>query len=425
MVYNKFSEYLKRKYGAKVYKLPVNLCVSCPNRDRGIGYVFAEADNITQRDSAVSDARSIAIDSTCTDRGDTAAYHGSSDSTCTDRGDTAAYHGSSGSTCTDRGSTDAYHGSSGSGSTCTDRGGTDAYHGNSDSTCAERGGILKSSSSGGCIFCGDEGAGFEMLSSDKSVISQLESNRRYIGAKYGAEKFIAYFQNYSNTYLPFSIFAKTMEEACTKGIVALYISTRPDCIDDRRVNFLRRLKEEKGVDIVLELGLQSVNHHTMRWLNRGHGLAEFIDAVLRIKGVGLEVCTHMINDLPADDIHDVIEGAKVLSALGTDQVKCHSLYILENTVLGKVYNDGSFIPLGMDEFIERTICFLEYLSPDIVVQRLIGRAPAERTLFCNWDTSWWKIHDAIVDKMLREGRYQGRISGYLNGSALKGVDERL
>ena len=408
MVYNKFSEYLKRKYGAKVYKLPVNLCVSCPNRDRGIGYVFAEADNITQRDSAVSDARSIAIDSTCTDRGDTAAYHGSS-----------------GSTCTDRGSTDAYHGSSGSGSTCTDRGGTDAYHGNSDSTCAERGGILKSSSSGGCIFCGDEGAGFEMLSSDKSVISQLESNRRYIGAKYGAEKFIAYFQNYSNTYLPFSIFAKTMEEACTKGIVALYISTRPDCIDDRRVNFLRRLKEEKGVDIVLELGLQSVNHHTMRWLNRGHGLAEFIDAVLRIKGVGLEVCTHMINDLPADDIHDVIEGAKVLSALGTDQVKCHSLYILENTVLGKVYNDGSFIPLGMDEFIERTICFLEYLSPDIVVQRLIGRAPAERTLFCNWDTSWWKIHDAIVDKMLREGRYQGRISGYLNGSALKGVDERL
>jgi len=319
MLYNKFSEYLIKRYGEKVYKLPVNLNVSCPNREGG---------------------------------------------------------------------------PAGEGTCC------------------------------GCIFCGEEGAGFEMLSSGISVKSQLERNKQYIGAKYGAGKFIAYFQNYSNTYLPLSTFSNVMEEACIDGIMALYISTRPDCVDDRRIAFLSRLSEKKGVDIVLELGLQSVNHHTLRWLNRGHGLAEFIDAVIRIKKSGLGVCAHMINDLPEDDITDVIEGAKVLSALGVDQVKCHSLYILENTPLGEAYKKGTFRPLSKEEFIERTISFLEYLSPDIVIQRLIGRAPAERTLFCNWGTSWWKIHDAVTDKMQKEGRYQGRLFAYLNGSALKHFNDQ-
>jgi radical SAM protein (TIGR01212 family) len=311
MVYNRFSDYLKNKYGSKVYKLPLNLCTTCPNRNGGTG---------------------------------------------------------------------------------------------------------------GCIFCGDEGADFEMLSPEMSITEQLESNRRYIGEKYKAEKFIAYFQNYSNTYLPPDAFGKAMTEACAESVVALYISTRPDCIDEARTDFLRQLKEERGIDIVVELGLQSVNTATLRWLKRGHGLAEFVDAVLRLKKSGLEICAHMINDLPSDDAADVIEGAKLLSALQIDQVKCHSLYILENTELGELYKKGSFRPLEMDEFIERTILFLEYLSPEIVVQRLIGRAPADRTLFCSWNTSWRRIHDMIVERMQTEGRYQGRHYDYLNGSALKGLD---
>lgn len=317
MVYNRFSDYLKNKYGSKVYKLPLNLCTTCPNR------------------------------------------------------------------------------------------------------------AGMSSGHGGCIFCGDEGADFEMLSPELSIAAQIESNRRYIGEKYKADKYIAYFQNYSNTYLPLDVFDKAMEEACAEGIVAVYVSTRPDCIDDARIGILRRLMEEKGVDIVVELGLQSVNPATLRWLKRGHGLAEFVDAALRLKASGIGVCAHMINDLPADDSADVAEGAKLLSVLQIDQVKCHSLYILENTELGALYKEGSFKPLEMDEFIERTILFLEYLSPRIVVQRLIGRAPAERTLFCSWNTSWRKIHDMIIEKMQAEGRYQGRLFDYLNGPALRGMDHSM
>ncbi len=307
--YNKFSDYLKNRYGTKVYKLPLNLPVTCPNRDGNI-------------------------------------------------------------------------------------------------------------STNGCIFCGDEGAGFENLSCEMSVSQQLKKNAKYIGKNYGSQKFIAYFQNYSNTYLPFDVFVKNISEACVEGIVAIYISTRPDCISDRYMEYLANIKSENGIDIVLELGLQTVNYHTLKKLNRGHTLAEFIDAVLRIKKYKLEVCAHYITDLPMDDIEDVIEGAKILSALGVSQVKCHSLFILKDTELEKQYLSGDIKPVSMDEFVDRTILFLEHLDPDIVVQRLIGRAPADRTVFCNWSTSWWKIQDTIEAKMTERESFQGKCFNYLNGSTV-------
>lgn len=306
MLYNKFSDYLKNRYGTKVYKLPLNLPVTCPNRDGNVG-------------------------------------------------------------------------------------------------------------STGCIFCGEEGAGFEILSAEMSVESQLEQNASYIGRNYGSNKFIAYFQNYSNTYLPLEIFKKNIVEACVRDVVAIYISTRPDCIADPYLEFLAQLKREKGLDIVLELGLQTVNYHTLEALKRGHSLAEFIDAVIRIKQYGLEACAHYITDLPMDDRLDVMEGAKILSALGVSQVKCHSLYILKGTELEKMYLEHRFEPVSMEEFIERTILFLEYLNPEIVLQRLIGRAPAERTVFCNWSTSWWKIQEAIESRMRERETFQGKKCTYLNG----------
>jgi radical SAM protein (TIGR01212 family) len=248
-----------------------------------------------------------------------------------------------------------------------------------------------------------------------SVKSQLEQNAKYIGKNYGSQKFIAYFQNYSNTYLPLDIFKMNMKEACSEDIVAIYISTRPDCIADSYLEYLAQLKAEKGIDIIVELGLQTVNYHTLKKLNRGHTLAEFIDAVLRIRKFNLEACAHYITDLPMDHMEDVIEGAKIISALGVSQVKCHSLYILKGTELEKQYLSGKLRPISMDEFVDRTIMFLEHLNPEIVVQRLIGRAPADRTVFCNWSTSWWKIQDAIDLKMQERESYQGKYFNYLNG----------
>ncbi len=308
--YRVYSEYLKDKYGTKVYKLPINLPLTCPNRDGCVGY-------------------------------------------------------------------------------------------------------------GGCIFCGEEGAGYENLSNTISVREQLLENKEYIRKKYKAEKFIAYFQNFSNTYMGIEAFKKYVKDAIQEDIVEISISTRPDCISDSYLEFLSAIKQENNINISFELGLQTVNYHTLKKINRGHSLAEFIDSIIRIKPHGFDVCAHVILDLPWDNIEDAIECSKILSALSVEQVKLHSLYIVENTLFEKMYRNNEITMLSKEEYINRVVAFLEHLRPDVVIQRVIGRAPEENTLFVNWNTSWWKIRDEILEKMEEMKTYQGKKCDYLNGKAIR------
>lgn len=310
MLYRAYSDYLKERYGEKVYKLPVALPVTCPNRDGSLG------------------AR-------------------------------------------------------------------------------------------GCAFCGEIGAGYENLPADMTVREQLAANRAHIVPKYKARKFIAYFQNFSNTYLPVERLRAYVEEACEPDVAAVYLATRPDCVHDAYLDMLRAVKAARGVDIALELGLQSANCRTLRSVGRGHTLAEFIDAVLRCRRYGLETCAHLILNLPGDDFWDAVESAKIVSALGVDQVKLHALYIVKGTEMARRYEAGEIELISKEEYIERVIAFLEHLAPEIVVQRLIGRAPESNTLFSNWQTGWWKIRDEILAAMASRGAYQGRIVQYLNGSAVR------
>lgn len=316
MVYNTFSDYLKKRYGEKVYKLPVGLPVSCPNRD---------------------------------------------------------------------------------------------------GTCGTR----------GCTFCGEIGAGYENLPAEMSVSEQLAANKAHIIPKYKAKKFIPYLQNFSNTYLPPEQLRTYVEEACAaEDIVAVYIATRPDCISDEYLALLADIRDRYGVDICVELGLQSVNYHSLQKINRGHTLGEFLDAVLRIRAYGLQSCAHLILNLPWDDMTDVIEAAKVLSALQVDQVKLHALYIVKGTKMAEQYEAGELQLLSCAEYQQRVIAFLEHLAPDIVLQRLIGRAPEANTLFSNWHTGWWKIRDTITKTMEENGQYQGRLCDYLNGKAVRKFIEK-
>ncbi|MGM0498794.1 MAG: TIGR01212 family radical SAM protein [Bacillota bacterium] len=289
---------------------------------------------------------------------------------------------------------------------------------NLPTTCPNRDGNLAKE---GCHFCGEEGADFEMLPDEMSVTNQLLENREYIGERYGVDQFIAYFQNYTNTYLALNKLENYIREAVKiKGIKAVYFSTRPDSISDEYIVALKNVLEETSSDIELafEFGLQTANYKTLKNVNRQHGLAEFIDAVLRAKKFELEVGAHLILNLPGDTREDVIEGARILSALKLDHVKLHALYIRENSVFAKKYKNGDLKICSLDEYIERVILFLENLSPDIAVQRLIGRAPGEESLFVNWDTPWWEIHDMIIKEMNKRNTYQGRLFNYLNGKAL-------
>ncbi len=283
-------------------------------------------------------------------------------------------------------------------------------------TCPNRDGTI---GSGGCIFCGEEGGSFENLSSSIKVKDQLERNKEYIGKKYKAKKFIAYFQNFTNTYLPFKEFKLVIEEALIEDIVGISISTRPDCIDDRYLEYLSSIKEANNIDITIELGLQTVNYLTLNKINRGHTLGEYIDASIKIKKYGLRNCTHLILNLPWDNELDVIENAKVLSALGVDEIKLHALYIVEGTQLAESYKSGELTLISREEYMERVIMFLEYLDPKIVIQRIIGRAPEEDLLFVNWSQSWWKIRDEIVSLMESRNTSQGSKFDYLNGKGIK------
>lgn len=290
---------------------------------------------------------------------------------------------------------------------------------NVPTTCPNRDGCV---SHGGCIFCGDVGAGFESLSNTISIKEQLEENMEYIRKKYKANKFIAYFQNFTNTYMSLDRFKQNIEEAVLEDIVEISISTRPDCISDSYLEFLYEVKREYNIEISIELGLQTVNFHSLKKINRGHTLAEFIDAVIRINKYGFEVCTHLILNLPWDNMDDVVENAKILSALSIKHVKLHSLYVLDNTELGRMYKDKEVELISKEEYVERVVTFLEYLKEDTIIQRLIGRAPEENSLFVNWNTSWWKIKDDIIEKMIKDKTYQGKKCNYLNGKALRGFN---
>ena len=290
MRYNKYSDALRNKYGEKVYKIPINLPITCPNRDGSLG-------------------------------------------------------------------------------------------------------------TGGCVFCGDLAAGFEAQENTHSVVEQMKLNIETIAPKYKVNKFIAYFQNYTNTYMQLEQFTEYVRSACIENVVGISISTRPDCVGEAYLQVLKEISRSNDVKIEIELGLQSINVNTLQKVNRGHGLAEYIDAVLRIKQYGFSICTHVIGNLPWDSELDFYEAAKLINVLGVEGVKMHSLYILKNTILGDWYNEGSFELISADEYIDRIICFMRLLNPDVVIQRLFGRAPEAEAIFCNWGSSWRKLQNTLEQRM--------------------------
>lgn len=280
-------------------------------------------------------------------------------------------------------------------------------------SCPNRDGNI---ATGGCIFCGEEGGSFENCHISMSVREQVLRNKNYISKKYNAKKFIVYFQNFTNTYLGIDDFKKMIEDSVVdEDIIGISLSTRPDCILEKQLLFLKEFQKNRNLEIDFELGLQTVNYRTLVKLNRGHTLAEFINAVNLIHSFGFRVCTHIIVGLPWDDELDMVESAKILSALKVEEVKLHSLYIVKGTVLGEMYLNGEIELISKEKFVDLVISFLRNLDEKIVLQRLLGRVPEENSLFCNWSTSWWKIRDEILEKMEKNNFKQGDLFNNFKG----------
>ena len=165
-------------------------------------------------------------------------------------------------------------------------------------------------------------------------------------------------------------------------------------------------------------GLQTPNYHTLSAIGRGHSLAEFLDSVLSVRPYGFDVCVHVILNLPGDTLKDAVESAKILSALGIQVVKVHSLYIAKGSRLCDAYENGTIAVCEKEEYLERAAAFLDHLDPSIAVERLFARAPQDDVVFCNWGTSWWRLLEELETKMRLDGHFQGRCFNYLGGAAL-------
>ena len=284
-------------------------------------------------------------------------------------------------------------------------------------TCPNRDGTLSKEP---CIFCGSIGADYETKALGLGITRQLDRSIAHVGPKYKAKKFIAYFLNFTNTYAAPSDFKTWIFEAMSHpDVVAVDVSTRPDCIHEVYLDILKEASEKYGKGVTIELGLQSSNVHTLEKIGRCHTAAEYIDAALRIGRYGFGQCTHVIADLPWDDRLDVVETAKLISVLPVTEVKLHSLYIVKGTALADMYERGEVTLSSMEEYMERVILFLSYLRKDIVIQRIVGRASGGNTLTVNGGSPWWDVKKRIDALMEERQIFQGDRCDYIGGKAVR------
>jgi len=265
----------------------------------------------------------------------------------------------------------------------------------------------------GCIFCDPTGSGFAAESPDTPIEEQIRTMIQKVENKYGKDIYFAiYLQSYTNTYATVKKLKCIFDSLFIDDrIKILDISTRPDCVEQEKLDLIANYQEK--ADILIEYGLQSVNRNTLIDLNRGHTLSDFIDAVLRTKRMGLDTLAHMIVDLPQDSLDDVIEASQILSALGVDGVKLHSLYVVNRTELDRRIQQGRYNLISFSEFVEREITFLEYLDPSIVIHRLCSVPPKENARG-NWGMLKIELIQEIERFMKERHSYQGKQFTYLN-----------
>ncbi|MGD8991339.1 MAG: TIGR01212 family radical SAM protein, partial [Desulfobacterales bacterium] len=241
-------------------------------------------------------------------------------------------------------------------------------------TCPNRNGTI---STGGCIYCNRRGSGTGAHTRGLSVTQQLINGKDALSRRYKAKKFIAYFQSFSNTYAPLPVLQSLYAEALeVDDVVGLSIGTRPDCVDDAVLGLLQDYARQYL--IWLEYGLQSASDATLTYINRGHDVRCFRDAVANTRNRGIKICAHVILGLPHETRQDMLHTAEMLAALGIDGVKLHLLYVVKGTALETLYRQDDFKCLEQGAYVDLVCDFLERLPSNVVIQRLTGDPhPAE------------------------------------------------
>lgn len=238
---------------------------------------------------------------------------------------------------------------------------------NGGMTCPNRDGTLDTR---GCIFCSEGGSGEFAACAALSVTEQLEQAKRRISPKSSCRKFIAYFQPFTNTYAPVERLRRLFEEAIApEDIVALSVATRPDCLEDEKLELLGRLNRIKPVWV--ELGLQTIHPRTAEYIRRGYDLEVYDRAARSLREKGIQVITHIILGLPGESREDMLQSVRYAGER-SDGIKLQLLHVLRGTDLHRDYEQGRFKTLTREEYVDLVCDCIRELPPNVVIHRLTG-----------------------------------------------------
>ena len=272
-------------------------------------------------------------------------------------------------------------------------------------TCPNRDGKV---SKGGCIFCSENGSGDFTATKLKSIHAQIEEQIDLVSKKYKGDKYIAYFQNFTNTYAKVSYLRKIYEEALShEKIVGLAIATRPDCLEDDVLELLAELN--KKTFLWVELGLQTLNDDVAKYFNRAYETEIYKEASEKLNKLNIKFVTHIIIGLPKEEEDDYLKTAIFAQNCGTWGVKLHLMYVVKNTPLEKLYLNGDLKVNTKEEYVEKVINILENISPEIVVHRLTGDGDRETLVAPLWSIKKIDVLNSIHKELKRRNTYQGKL----------------
>ena len=271
-------------------------------------------------------------------------------------------------------------------------------------TCPNRDGSL---SLEGCTYCNNDSFRPKSATRLRPVPEQLSEGMDYLRRRYGARKFIAYFQPFSNTYAPLADLVPLYEAALDHpDVVGLALGTRPDCIDEEKLAWLERLARTRFVTV--EYGLQSVCDETLRRINRGHDLACWLEAMARTRNRGIWIGAHLILGFPWETRAETLAGADIVSDEGVNVLKLHHLHVVRGTALAREFAAHPFPLPTLGEYADLVADFLERLSPDIRIERLFGTAPEGELIAPLWGAGRARTRSFIEDTLAGRGVLQGQ-----------------
>jgi radical SAM protein (TIGR01212 family) len=265
---------------------------------------------------------------------------------------------------------------------------------------------------GGCTYCNNDAFNPSYCQPSKSVSEQIEEGIKFHRWRYNeAVSYLAYFQAYSNTYAPLTRLKELYEEALSyPGVIGLIIGTRPDCIDDEKLEYIKELSVEYY--IAIEYGIESCYNKTLLRINRGHSFEEAVSALEKTAALGINAGAHFIFGLPGETREEMINQADIISGLPIMTVKFHQLQIIKGTSMEKEFkkNPNDFELFTWDEYLEFFVSFLERLNPAIVVERFTGEAPPRFLTGEGWGKKRTDQIVNLIEKRLEElDTWQGRL----------------